>query len=357
MLALRFVVGRVARRLLRAPVVEGWMADESDAPAKRIACALRKLPDGRLGLAAPGAEDLSLSAEAAAALAAAAEDTLVLIGWPETVFVLRHAGTVVYGEGDVVHFGDLTLDPQRVLRRVGFDYLLEGMADVRVHVQLEERSAIDPARALRRLGFDAGAERVAAVPAVAPVEAGPALDTIRLAPGQRARFGPYELVNERSYDHERRSIAGQRGHAYVFRLRRLGEDPVAPRSPGLPDVLAVASAEELIAHARAAGLLDEDEVLAGEAALLPERLACYEGPRAALEQALAAEGPPRLVWRGDVLQAVSARLARAPDGSAHVGRAVVVLAPAGAPQVGRGPTRALPGRLRRLTRPPSAAGQ
>src|SRR5258706_63475 len=129
--------------MLRVDAIEGYLGDDAGGPEKRGTFALRKQPGGRLGLEAPGADVLSISAEGAAAMAEAAIAT-----------------------------------PQ-------------------------------------------------------PGENGPTpssvYDPIRLAPGQKTRFGAYELINERSYDHERRHVAGQTGHAYFFRLRRLGEDPVGTR--------------------------------------------------------------------------------------------------------------------------------
>jgi hypothetical protein len=352
-LPIRYVVGRVERHLLRGPTVDGWLAEESEMQPQRVSCALKKLPGGRLGLASAGADVLAITPEGAAALAGDGALT-VLIGWPEEIFVVRRGGAVLYAEGDLVHFGDLALDTQRVLRRVGFDYVSETGAEVRPHMQLEERSAIDPNRALRRLGFEASADRGPNAPVPPRLPDAPVLDTIRLAPGQHVRFGPYGLTNERSFDHERRTVAGQRGHGYFFRLTRVSEELVGTRPEGLPEPLDVPSAEHLIAVARAARLLETDEVLAGETTLLAERLAFYEGARGALEQELSAVGPnpPRLRWRGDVLEAHAGRIARGPDGAPIVGRAVIALAPAGPPQITRTSVRTLPGRLRRAPTSP-----
>jgi hypothetical protein len=356
----RFVVGRLSRRMLRADAIEGYLGDDAGGPETRGTFVLRKQPGSRLGLEAPGADVLSISAEGTAALAAGAgSDVVLLIGWPEQIFVVRRGGAVMYGEGDVVHFGDLALDQMRTLRRTGYDYITETSSEVRAHLELEERGAIQPDRAMRRLGFAGGDRGVnqAAVDAMTPQpsDPGPAAtsvyDTIRLAPGQKTRFGAYELVNERSYDHERRHVAGQTGHAYFFRLRRVGEDPVGSRDKSLPDPFLVKDGTELVAAARRLGLLDEDEVLTGESAL-GEWLTLFEGPRGALEKELRAAGPasPQLRWRGDVLEAHAARLGRADGGAPLVGRAVVTLAPVGLPRVVRTTATILPGRLRRPPR-------
>ncbi len=318
---------------------------------------LRKQPGGRLGLEAPGADVLSISSEGTQAIASAGAEVVLLVGWPEEILVVRRGGSVMYAEGDVVHFGDLALDPMRTLRRTGFDYITEHAAEVRVHLELEERGAIQPDRAMRRLGF-AGGDRAGGPSAEAtpqPPDNGPqqssVYDTIRLAPGQRTRFGAYELVNERSYDHDRRHVAGQTGHAYFFRLRRVGEDPVGARDKNLPDPFTVKDGTELVAAARRLGLLEEDEVLTGESAL-SDWLGLYEGPRGALEKELRAAGPstPQLRWRGDILEAHAARLGRGDGGAPMVGRAVVMLAPVGVPRVNRTTATVLPGRLRRPPR-------
>jgi hypothetical protein len=342
--SVHFVVGRLRKHLLRADTLDGWLGDDASEQQQAGAWKFERHSGGRLGVAAPGAQNLSLSAEGAAALAAAGEGAIVLVGWPEEVLVVRRGGAVVYGEGDILHFGDLALDPLRTLRRTGFDYLSEQAADVRVHLELEERSGIVPEKALRRGGFAEPAAGDGPDASPAP----PVSDSVRLEPGEKARFGPYELSNERSYDFERRPIAGQSGHAYFFRLRRATEDPVASRPPGIPDPFEARSGAELVACARALGLLADDEVWTGEAALATW-LGLYEGPRGALEKELRGAGPsaPQLYWRGDTLEAHAARLARAEAGAPVVGRGVVQLAPVGPPRVQRWPGVTLPGRLRR----------
>ncbi len=355
----RFVVGRLTRRMLRADAIEGWLGDDEGGEQKRGTFALRKQPGNRLSLDAPGADVLSISSEGTDAIAAAGNsDVVLLIGWPEQILVVRRGGPVTYAEGDVVHFGDLALDPMRILRRTGFDYIAEQTSEVRVHLELEERGAIQPDRALRRLGFSGGdrgggpsTESSTPIPDGGPPPAS-LYDTIRLAPGQSTRFGAYELANERSYDHGRRHVAGQTGHAYFFRLRRLGEEPVGSRDRNLPDPFATSDGAEVVRCARRLGLLDDDEVLTGEPAFT-EWLGLYEGPRGALEKELRAAGPavPQLRWRGDVLEAHAARLGRADGGAPMVGRAVVSIAPVGLPRVTKTTVAILPGRLRRPPRP------
>ena len=145
----RFVVGRLLRRMLRPDAIEGHLGDDAGGPETRGTFALRKQPGGRLGLEAPGADVLSISAEGTAAIAAGAgSDVILLIGWPEQIFVVRRGGAVTYGEGDVVHFGDLALDPMRTLRRTGYDYITEISSEVRAHLELEERGAIKTDRAV-----------------------------------------------------------------------------------------------------------------------------------------------------------------------------------------------------------------
>jgi hypothetical protein len=351
---LRFVVGRVEHRLFRAPGVAGWTADETDAAPARGTWPLQKVPGGGALLVAPAAPGVVLSPAAVQALEGSAVSAL--IAWPEAVVVIRHGGIVVHGEGDVVHFGDLALDPQRVLRRIGFDYLHATGGDVTAQMQLEERSAVDPARALRRSGFDSAAERLGPAPAPAPAPAPPpapresaVLDTIRMAAGQSARFGPYELALERAWDHARRPLAGDSGHGYFYRLRRVGEEVVQSRASGYPDPLDLDRPEPLVGAARGHLLLDEDEALAGEPDRLADLLQRYEGPRARLEDELRRIGPwpPRLRRSGDAVVAEAARLARAPDGAPVVGRAAVWMGPTGAAIVRREDVTSLPGRLRR----------
>jgi hypothetical protein len=343
---------------MRPDAIEGWLGDDAGGPEQRGTFVLRKQPGGRLGLEAPGADVLSISSEGAQAVTAAAGNAEVqlLIGWPEQIFVVRRGGAVTYGEGDVVHFGDLALDPMRILRRTGYDYITEQTSEVRAHLELEERGAIQPDRAMRRGGFSGGERSGPDWATPQPPEGGglpstSVYDTIRLAPGQKTRFGAYELVNERSYDHDRRRIAGQTGHAYFFRLRRVSEDPVGARDKSLPDPLTCRDGAELIAAARRLGLLDEDEVLTGEPTFT-DWLNLFEGPRGALEKELRAAGPsvPQLRWRGDVLEAHAARLGRAEGGAPVVGRAVVSLAAVGMPRVQRTTAAVLPGRLRRPPR-------
>ncbi len=332
--------------MLRQPVIDGWMGDESDTPATRGSWGLQKLPGGGALVQAAAAPGVVLSPAAVPALDGAA--VTIMVGWPESCLVVRHAGVVVHGEGDVVHFGDLALDQQRVLRRLGFEYLHATGADVAVDMQLEERSSMDPQRALRRSGFDTTAERIGAQPVAAPRETH-VLDTIRMLPGQSARFGPYELILDRAYDYTKRPIAGESSHGYFFRLRRLGEDVVAARASGYPDPLELTRAEPLLLAAREHGLLLPDEALASEPDRVADTLTRYEGARARLEQDLAAVGPspPRLKRLGDSAVAVAARVARSADGAPVVGRVHVTLGPVGAPTVRREDLRTLPGRLRR----------
>lgn len=347
MTRLRFVVGRVEHRLLRGPAVNGWIGEEGGA-SRRGSYALSRISGGGALLAVPSAPGVVLSAAAMSAL----EGNLVtaMIAWPELTVIVRHAGVVVHGEGDIVHFGDLALDGLRVLRRVGFEYLHAAGADVSVEMQLEERSAVDASRALRRSGFDTVAQRTGPAPVTTAPREASVLDTVRMIPGDSARFGPYELWLERSYDHARRPTAGESGHGYHYRLRRRSEDVVAGRGreSGFPDTLALETPEPVIAATRGAGLLDEDEALAGEPELAL-RLGRFEGARARLESELAAAGPvpPRLRRHGDAVVIEAARLARGPHGEALVGRAEIVLGPVGLPAVHRGDATVVPGRMRK----------
>jgi hypothetical protein len=353
--SLRFVVGRLARHVLRPDTIEGVLGDDAGGAQQAGSFALRRQPGGRLGLEAPGADVLSISPDGAQVIAQAGPGAVLLVGWPEEVLVIRRGGAVIYGEGDIVHFGDLPLDPLRTLRRIGFDYLAEQGADVRVTLELDERGDVDVERALKRGGFLGGSRPDTPLEASVALEAAKAVsDTRRLAPGEQARFGPYELSCERAYDFERRHIAGEMGHAYFFKLRRQGEDPVGLRPAGLPDPFAVTQGLELVTLARRMGLLDADEVLTGEPALA-EWISAYEGPRGALEKELRAAGPsaPQLRWRGDVLEAHAARLARGDGGAPSVSRAVISLAPVGLPRVSRSAGTLQPGRMRR-PRPPTA---
>jgi hypothetical protein len=343
----RFVVGRLEHRLLRSPVIAGWLGGE-DVAATRGAWPLAKLSGGGALLQVPAAPGVVLSPTALAALEGPSPS--VLVGWPETIVVVRHAGVVVLGDGDIVHFGDLSLDGQRVLRRLGFEYVSQTGGDVAVDMELEERSAMDPARLLRRSGFDAG-DRVtpamAAAQSIQPREA--VLDTVRMVPGQTVRAGPYELTLDTAIDHSKRPIAGDAGHGYAYRLRRKSEDVVAPRPTGFPDPLEVLAAEPVIAAARRHGLLDEDEALAGEPDRLTALIGRIEGARGRVPEEMASVGPspPRLRRLGDNAIAEAARLSRGPDGAPLLGRVAITLFPVGLPVVRREDVRALPGRLRK----------
>jgi hypothetical protein len=331
---------------MRGEILDGWLGDDGDGEQKKVELDLLALPKRVISLALGGGETIRLqvSAEAHDALSGGGEDTTLLLGWPEPVVVIRQRGVVVRAEGDILHFGDLVLDEVRTLRRVGYDYVDAESAAIRVHLELEERAAIDPSRAFRRLGFTGG-QRERSHGATA---AGPLRDQAVLDAGSQTRFGPYLLHHTGSFEHQRRPIQGRVGHGYDFRLERVADErPAGLADDGLdpfrgPEPVAIVQA------ARARGELDAEEILAGEPALSRWLLA-FEGARGALEQAMRETAPmaPQ-PWRmGESLEIHTARLSRAPNGAAIVGRAVITLHPLGALKVARTSELTLAGRLRR----------
>ena len=56
----KFITGRLKRRMLRAPVIDGWLCDEQQTlPPERTQLALEKLEDEALGLRIPNRQDLA----------------------------------------------------------------------------------------------------------------------------------------------------------------------------------------------------------------------------------------------------------------------------------------------------------
>ncbi len=311
----RFIHGRLRRRMLRPPAVDGWLADElGQRPPERAERPLRKIEGDCLALPIPEGNDLARLSPAATA--AAGDDAEILIGWPESMVIIRRKGVVVHAEGDVVHFGRLALDGRHALERTGYQYLADTGIEVRVELALESDGQVD-----RRL-FD---------------------------PDASAELGPYAIEHGHSFDPSDRP-SGARQHGYAFVVRRRGPlaaEPVAPA--GVPHPLDVAEPEVVVALARARGLLGPDEALAGEAEMFSALLDRYEGPRQNLEEAVraAAPAPLALTRRGESVVVESALLLRGDKGDPHHGRATLALDPTGGLIITRTELGTMPGRLRK----------
>ncbi len=307
----RFAVGRVRRRLLRAPVIDGWVADElGHAPDRPDKVALDRR-DGLLVLSVPDRHDVILLGEEATA-AADDEGAELLVGWPERIVIVRHHGAVVYADGDVVHFGELALDATHAIERTGYAYLSTSGAEVSVE-----------------LTATAAGERTAAM----------------LGPGKSMTVGPYAVEHQQSFDPSDRP-SGARHHGYAFRVRRTGPPP--PRDSSAPHPLDVATPAPVTELARARGLLGADEAMAAEPQVLAGLLGRYEGPRSNVEAELRNAGPAPSVRRhGDAVVVESAYLARGDRGEPHLGRLSLTLSPAGTLRLDRADLRSLPGRLRK----------
>ncbi len=308
----RFAVGRVRRRLLRAPVIDGWVADElghNDARRDKVALDKR---DGGLALSVPGEHDvILLGADASAAVGE--DGAELLVAWPERIVIVRRDGVVVYADGDVVHFGELALDPTHAIERTGYAYLTATGAEVSVE-----------------LTATANGERTVTM----------------LGPGASVAVGPYTIEHQQSFDPSDRP-SGARHHGYAFRVRRSGGTPVA-RDARAPHPLDIDSPGPVTTLARDRGLLGDDEALAAEPQVLSSLLSRYEGPRNNVEETLREAGPPPSVrHHGDGVVVDSAYLARGDRGEPHLGRLSLTLSPAGTLRVDRADLRSLPGRLRK----------
>ncbi len=314
----KFITGRLRKRLLRAPAIEGWRWDEQGlGPPARAKLALESLDDGAMGVRIPDYRDPGrMSAEAAAIVQAAAGELEITVGWPEQLVILRKDGAVIYAEGDVAHFGALPLDPVHTVRRSGYTYINEDSAEVNVELQLDVSDEVT---------------------------------TVLLGPNESTTAGPYTIAHERSYDPSDRPST-LRQHAYYFRVRRAPGAPVPPPpDASVPHPLDVATAEEVIAIARRCDALTDVEALVCEPDILRRHLQRYEGATAQLEESLRACGPhpPTLRRLGETLEVTGARLARGDKGQCIVGRATVCLHPCRTVTVAREQVGTAPGRLRR----------
>lgn len=310
-----FIVGRLKKRVLRAPAVEGWVcAEESVRGPERQSLGFKK-QGSILALPIPGGSDLAkLSADASAALGGL-DHAEVLIGWPEHLVVIRDRGVVVYAEGDVVHFGRLALDSGLAIERTGYEYLSDDGIEVRVELTMTR---------------------------------GDEVSTTLLGPSESAQLGPYAIEHDHSFDPSDRP-SGARHHGYEFRVRRTSAVSAPIERGNAPHPLDVTEPQVVVSMARGRGLLDPDEALWAEPNELSARLDRYEGPRQSFEAAVRDAGPtpPTLTRRGDAVVAESARLFRGSGGEARWGRARVALDPTNGITVERDELGTAPGRLRR----------
>lgn len=315
----KFVTGRLRRRVLRAPVIDGWAADErGDRSPVRVAARLERRGDVGYAVRVPGTTHDARLGPAAAEWIDDGGDLEVTVGAPEPLVVLRRAGAVVYGEGDPPHFGPLPLDAVYTLRRTGFAYLDDHGVEVAVGIEIDEGAHVHSAW---------------------------------LDPGATVRIGPYRVDHDRSFDPaDRDSVVDH--HSYGLRVCRDRTAPVAT-SPhtDMPHPLDVVDAADVVAIARRFGALDADETLAVESARLARQLGSYEGAAGRLEAALRAVGPEPASFRrlAETVQVVSAYVARGDRGEPVVGRATVLLQPTRTIRVSRLPVDSVPGRLRRLS--------
>jgi len=312
----RFVVGRLRRRRLRKPVLEGWLCDEQRTrPPERVRLALTKLGDDALALPIPGERDhVRLGAEASR-LTAERDAVEILLGWPEDIVILRERGVVLYGHGDVVHFGPLALDRAHRMERTGYQYLAEDGPEVRV--ELAFTGAGEPRQ-------------------------------VMLDPGGRDQLGPYDLEHEHSFDPSDRP-SGARHHGYFLRVRRRSDAPVPAFEADAIHPLDVETPAAVVALARTQGLLGEHEALWIEPEVFAALLTRYEGPRNNLEQAARELDPAQalVVRLGEVAVVESAHVYRGEHGEALLGRAEITLEPTGQVQMTLSQPQKMSGRLRR----------
>ena len=283
-----FIVGRLKKRVLRQPIVEGWLcAEEAVRAPTREVLSFKKHGES-LALPIPGGADLAkISSEATAALHAA-ESAEVLIGWPEHLVVIRSHGVVVYAEGDVVHFGRLALDREVAIERTDYEYLSDDGIEVRVELTMTN---------------------------------GETATTALLGPSDTTEIGAYHIEHGHSFDPSDRP-SGARHHGYEFRVRRSGAVTAPIAFGDAPHPLDVVDPSVIVAIARSRGLFDADEALWAEPDELSARLDRYEGPRQSFESAVRDAGPtpPTLTRSGDAVIAESARLFRGSHGEAMWGR-------------------------------------
>jgi hypothetical protein len=313
----RFVAGRLRRRRLRKPVLDGWLCDEARTrPPERVHLALTKLDDDGLALPIPGERDHVRLGPEVSRLATERDEIELFLGWPEDIVIAREGGVVLVGHGDVVHFGELALDRGHRMERTGYEYIAEDGPEVRVELSLSDGNET------RR---------------------------VMLEPGGHDRLGPYNVEHERSYDPSDRP-SGARHHGYFLRVRRRPDAPAEARDKSSLHPLDVEAPAEVVALARRQGLLGANEALWIESSVFSALLARYEGPRNNLEQAAHELDPAQehVLRSGEVALVESAHVYRGEHGEARLGRATIVLEPTGQVRVVAGDSQKMPGRLRRL---------
>lgn len=312
----RFVAGRVKKRLLRKPLLEGWLCDEARTrPPEKVQLALTKLDDGFLALPIPGERDHVRLGPEASRLASESDALELFLGWPEDIVIARKRGILVYGHGDVVHFGEMALDRGHRMERTGYEYLAEEGPEVRVELSLT---------------------------------GGGETRRVMLDPGGHESLGPYDIDHEHSYDPSDRP-SGARHHGYFLRVTRRPDAPDDQPEKDSRHPLDVSDPATVVALARTQGLLGADEALWIEPTVFPGLLARYEGPRNTLEQAALELDPAQTnVHRsGEVVLVESAYLQRGEHGEARLGRATIALEPTGQVRLTVGESKKMPGRLRR----------
>jgi hypothetical protein len=308
----KYVLGRIRRRRFRTTQLEGWQCEEGAAASRPITLALERAGD-RLSLSIPGERDtIKLGAASAAALRDGGAIS-ALIGWPETIVIVRRDRVVTYAEGDPVHFGWLRLDGLHAIARTGYEYLSDVGAEVKLQLTLA---------------------------------AGGATRTMLLGPGDGTQHGPYTVLHDHSFDPSDRP-SSLRHHGYALSLRR--DASPAPPAPTSPVPLDVDRATTLIAIARQGGRLTGAEALLDEPDQFRRQLARYEGGRAQLEKLVRDHGPAAAEFRriGETACATGAAVWRGEHGEPRVGRITLTLDAIGEVAVTREDGGAAPGRLRR----------
>jgi len=313
----KFITGRLRKRLLRSPVIDGWLCDEEDQLApERSSLTLDKLPDDAMGIRIPSRQDYAKLTPEAAAWINDGGELEVTVGWPEQLVILRRDGVVVYAEGDPVHFGALPLDAEHSLRRSGYEYLDASTTEVKIELELDCNDEVQ---------------------------------TTLLGPAESAKFGPYSVFHERSFDPSDRQ-SSLRHHGYFVRIRRDANAPI-PQPPNLDLLhpLDIESPGKLVELARRYRQLVDDEAMYSEPAEFKEQLKLYEGAGTALEEAVRGVGPspPTFRRRGETLQVVTASVSRGQRGETLIGRATILLHPTRVMTVSRLQLQSLPGRMRR----------
>ncbi len=254
-----------------------------------------------LAMPIPGKSELAPLGPEATQIALAHSEIELLLGWPTAIVTLRREGAVLYGEGDLLHLGELLLD-----------------RDHRV----------------RRTGHTVGNDIELALTAQGTTE------RVLLSLGGRASVGPYSIVRLHSRDIDERAI--------FLRVRRSADTPAPALPANHSHPLDVERPEQVVALAREQELLDADEALWLEPRAFAEFLKLFEGPTKRVEQMVREAGATPFVRSGESVVTECGYVSRAEHGAGvAVGLITMSLEPTGRIAIVRGWEKEVPGRLRR----------